>query len=104
MTIRKGGAGHVAEAHEGAHPSTIPGGHWRWPAPSMELLCRPPGYRSPAWAKPGVQCLAGSIWMLAVCPWTRRTPSGTWSITIRTGTRWARRTQVKIGFTCAKPA
>ena len=36
----------------------------------------------------------GSIWTVAVIPATSVTPSGTWSISMRTGTRWARRTQV----------
>lgn len=36
----------------------------------------------------------GSIWTVAVIPATSVTPSGTWSISMRTGTRCARRTQV----------
>ena len=41
---------------------------------------------------------------VAVMPATRRTPSGTWSMWMRTGMRWASRTQVKIGLTVASPA
>ena len=45
----------------------------------------------------------GSISTVAVMPATSRTPSGTLSMSIRTGTRWARRTQVKMGLTGGEP-
>jgi hypothetical protein len=45
----------------------------------------------------------GSICTVAVIPATRTTPSGTSSMWMRTGMRWARRTQVKIGLTVASP-
>ena len=43
------------------------------------------------------------ICTVAVIPLTSRTPSGTRSMWMRTGTRCASRTQVKIGFTEASP-
>jgi hypothetical protein len=51
---------------------------------------------------------SGRLWTstVAVCPGTRRRPGGTWSMTMRTGMRCARRTQVKDGLTlasCASP-
>jgi hypothetical protein len=46
----------------------------------------------------------GPICTVAVIPATSRTPSGTWSMWMRTGTRCASRTQVKIGLTEASPA
>ena len=45
----------------------------------------------------------GSICTVAVIPAERTTPSGTSSMWMRTGMRWARRTQVKIGLTVASP-
>src|SRR5712691_6009495 len=45
----------------------------------------------------------GLICTVAVCPATSLTPSGTSSMWMRTGMRWARRTQVKIGLTVARP-
>jgi hypothetical protein len=45
----------------------------------------------------------GSICTVAVMPAESTTPSGTSSIWMRTGTRWARRTQVKIGLTVTTP-
>ena len=41
----------------------------------------------------------GSICTVAVMPAARTTPSGTWSMWMRTGMRCAKRTQVKIGLT-----
>src|ERR1700748_3153750 len=40
---------------------------------------------------------------VAVMPAARMTPGGTSSIWMRTGMRWARRTQVKMGLTVATP-
>ena len=45
----------------------------------------------------------GLICTVAVIPAARTTPSGTSSMWMRTGMRWARRTQVKIGLTVASP-
>src|SRR6516165_7172295 len=45
----------------------------------------------------------GSICTVAVMPAARTTPSGTWSMWMRTGMRCAKRTQVKIGLTAASP-
>jgi hypothetical protein len=44
-----------------------------------------------------------SISTVAVMPAASTTPGGTSSIWMRTGMRWARRTQVKIGLTVATP-
>src|SRR5262249_43296882 len=44
-----------------------------------------------------------SISTVAVMPAERTTPGGTSSIWMRTGMRWARRTQVKMGLTVATP-
>src|SRR5215831_1685698 len=44
-----------------------------------------------------------TISTVAVMPAARVTPSGTWSIWMRTGIRCAKRTHVKIGLTCARP-
>src|SRR5205085_6667366 len=45
----------------------------------------------------------GSICTVPVMPAASTTPLGTSSIWMRTGMRWASRTQVKIGLTLAKP-
>src|SRR6516162_11384285 len=45
----------------------------------------------------------GSISIVAVIPITSRTSAGTLSISMCTGMRWAKRTQVKIGLTVASP-
>src|SRR5215469_18783959 len=44
-----------------------------------------------------------SISTVAVMPAERTTPGGTSSIWMRTGMRWASRTQVKMGLTVATP-
>src|ERR1700680_3116892 len=60
-------------------------------------------YRDMTRALPAGTRTWSSISTVAVMPADSTTPGGTSSIWIRTGMRWARRTQVKIGLTVATP-
>jgi hypothetical protein len=44
---------------------------------------------------------SGLTTTVQVMPAVRAMSSGIWSIRMHTGTRWARRTQLKVGFTSA---
>ena len=63
---------------------------------------RAQGYGREAPAVPAATPRSGRTSTVAVRPVTRRTPGGTWSRAIRTGTRCASRTQLKVGLTLAR--
>src|SRR5580658_7077740 len=64
--------------------------------------CPSPGRLNRVYS-PASICLSMARGSVAVRPATRRTPSGTRSMWMCTGTRWTRRTQARIGFTQARP-